>query len=353
LTEFGARAAPLLKEAGNSFDVLLAQLLGLLQTFTWAVPSDTQELVPDVSLFDHMRTTAAIAACLYYVIEDTGVWEEAAVVDREAERFILAVGDVSGIQEYIFGVATAEDIGKGIARRLRARSLFVQLLSETVPLQILRSLDLPLTNTIMASGGKFYLLLPRTASVEAVLTEVQRRLDGWFHHEMNGLLALNLAWAPFSGAELAGGQEHGFGGVVKRAMDRLAGRKDQRFREVLQRGGRWQEESFVFPPFAVDQQACASCHKFPAVDGALCRQCVQDLQWGAFLRKARYAVFGGGPGGDARNLAGTDVTLVENLARLQIEPDLVLSINDPDAADAAQYPALFRYMVTHGPADES
>ncbi|MEM2126188.1 MAG: hypothetical protein QXQ53_07320, partial [Candidatus Methanosuratincola sp.] len=39
-------------------------LLAVLRRFTWAIPSDTRrDLIPDVSLYHHLKTTAAIAAC--------------------------------------------------------------------------------------------------------------------------------------------------------------------------------------------------------------------------------------------------------------------------------------------------
>lgn len=43
----------------------LSTLLAILRKFTWAIPSDTRRnIIPDVSLYDHLKTTAAITACL-------------------------------------------------------------------------------------------------------------------------------------------------------------------------------------------------------------------------------------------------------------------------------------------------
>src|SRR5690606_39117839 len=41
------------------------QLYFLLEKYLWCVPAQTTNYVPDISLFDHAKTTAAIALCLY------------------------------------------------------------------------------------------------------------------------------------------------------------------------------------------------------------------------------------------------------------------------------------------------
>ena len=53
---------------------------------------------------------------------------------REArgDQAILLVGDLSGIQQFIYAVAQPESAEAGIARRLRARSLQLTALSQSV-----------------------------------------------------------------------------------------------------------------------------------------------------------------------------------------------------------------------------
>jgi CRISPR-associated protein Csm1 len=48
----------------GNISVFTESLLYLMEKYTWCIPSSTMDL-PDISLFDHSRTTAAIAACLY------------------------------------------------------------------------------------------------------------------------------------------------------------------------------------------------------------------------------------------------------------------------------------------------
>lgn len=51
-------------KAITDFDAYFNTLYHLLQKYTWCVPSAVWRSKPDVSLFDHLRTTCAIASCL-------------------------------------------------------------------------------------------------------------------------------------------------------------------------------------------------------------------------------------------------------------------------------------------------
>ncbi len=105
----------------TSFDCVVSHFLGILYKYTWCLASDGQGY-PDVSLYDRLRTTAAIASCLYLYHSEEETLSEDELRKKGADQFCLAVGDISGIQNYIFDIASIV-VGGGVARRLRARSL--------------------------------------------------------------------------------------------------------------------------------------------------------------------------------------------------------------------------------------
>lgn len=111
----------------KSFDDVLNKWLNLIEEYMWSVPSDTRYKtgVSDISLYDHLRSSAAIAACLYK--RHIAAIEELRNMNR-TEEFILIGGDFSGIQDYIFDI-TNRGSG-GASKRLRARSAFIYLFSE-------------------------------------------------------------------------------------------------------------------------------------------------------------------------------------------------------------------------------
>src|SRR5690625_6051188 len=80
-------------------------LLSLLRKYTWCIPSATNTM-PDISLYDHLKTTAAIAVCLHdsEQIEEYGKLPETfdGLKEEEKNRFALLVGDFSGIQKFIY-----------------------------------------------------------------------------------------------------------------------------------------------------------------------------------------------------------------------------------------------------------
>src|SRR3972149_4940252 len=156
LQGFGTEFKSFVNTKQNDFDVMFTNLMTTLMKHAWCIPSNTQEEIPDVSLFDHLKTTCAIAACLYQYHSPN--FKESEIKDDKTEKFILLVGDLSGIQNYIFNIT---HIGAGgVAKRLRARSFQLNLMSEIISHKILHAFNLPLANMLMASGGKFYILLP-------------------------------------------------------------------------------------------------------------------------------------------------------------------------------------------------
>src|SRR5262249_29909423 len=142
----------------DEFDCVFTHLYSLLHRFTACIASDTQSDPPDVSLFDHLRVTAAVAGCLYQFHAAGNTLTDRVLTQPPPKRCTLVVGDLSGIQDYLFDIATVG--AGGVARRLRARSFFLQMLAEVAALKVLGAFDLPLANVLMATGGKVSGLLP-------------------------------------------------------------------------------------------------------------------------------------------------------------------------------------------------
>ena len=166
----------------------------LLLKYTWCIPSAAYLHEPDVSLFDHLKSTSAIASCLYDYFEENKNEE----LSLKPRAFFFVGGDISGIQNYIFSVLSQQ--GK-IARRLRSRSFYVQLISEIATHKILHAFNLPLCNILSSAGGNFYMLLPNLKSTAEKIKDLQREFDTWTLQNLRGEVSLNLAWKEFSGED--------------------------------------------------------------------------------------------------------------------------------------------------------
>lgn len=144
------------------------QLYALLEKYTWSIPSATPTefngkkhlYIPDVSLFDHSRTTAAIALCLYDQLIAGDLNKETIKQIQynkypDESNFLLVMADFSGVQEFIYSISS-----KKAARSLKGRSFFLDLLAEAIAHFFITQLDLKQANLLYNGGGNFFLLVP-------------------------------------------------------------------------------------------------------------------------------------------------------------------------------------------------
>ncbi len=274
----------------SNFDQLTAEkLINFLHFLTWkycwCIPSATYNVEPDVPLFDHLKTTAAIAGCLYLYRKEN----PNANLDIKGETLCLIGGDISGIQTYIFDVLTQQ--GK-VAKRLRARSLFVQLISEIASHKVLHAFRLPLCNLILSAGGNFYILAPNLRDTFKLVNDLQKEFDEWTLKNINAELSVSLASEKLSGRDLSD-----FSKALEELKTALNYRKHQPHIAALSSQEKWLVEKFIRPEVVEgDEKACQGCHKFPIkepaqVENNLCERCSNDTEIGQLLPKTKYLAF--------------------------------------------------------------
>ena len=268
---------------GFSIGDLIDFLTSLLWKYCWCIPSAVYRHEPDISLFDHLKTTAAIAGCLCAYEMDT----DEHPLTTESEAFCLIGGDISGIQNFIFDVLTQQ--GK-VAKRLRARSLYTQLVSEIASHRVLQAFDLPLCNILSSAGGNFYILVPNLKEARSRLEGLQEEFDKWLLSHLSGELSVSLASVELSGKDLAD-----FSQALDILKSRLGQNKYRPYRLALTSNGAWLEEKFVMPVVVEgDEGVCQGCHKFPRDEKAeemLCERCSADTAIGQFLPRREYIAF--------------------------------------------------------------
>jgi CRISPR-associated protein Csm1 len=158
-------------------------LLSLLYKYTTSIPSSTIHF-PDTSLYDHAKTTAAIAVCLYDVTKEA---------KKEESPFLLIGGDFSGIQSYIYQIIS-ENAGKS----LKGRSFYLKLLSDSIVRLLINELNLFQANVIYNSGGSFYILAPNTSTTRSKLEEVITRIEANLFKHHGTSLFVAIAAVPVS-----------------------------------------------------------------------------------------------------------------------------------------------------------
>lgn len=171
--------------------------------YTQAIPAATAFNVrPEVSLYDHSRTTAALAAAIWRYHHDQDDDTEQVrrrLRDRNRpdwvdEKLLLIQGDFFGIQDFIF--ATGGETQRRAAKLLRGRSFYVSLLCECAALRILDRLSLPPTSQVVNAAGKFLIVAPNTDATRTALGEIHVEMDAWFLEHTFGQSGVGIAWLP-------------------------------------------------------------------------------------------------------------------------------------------------------------
>ncbi|MFN5067870.1 MULTISPECIES: type III-A CRISPR-associated protein Cas10/Csm1 [Aphanizomenon] len=126
----------------------------------------------NVALVDMVRTTAAVATAL---------------INNPAEEISLIAGDLSGIQKFIYTISS-----DGALKSLRARSFYLELVTEEIVQQLLEQLELTRTNVIYAGGGNLYILASGKPEVKSIIEKVRHQFNKWFLDEFQGKVFLAL-----------------------------------------------------------------------------------------------------------------------------------------------------------------
>lgn len=168
-------------------------------TASRSVASSTRDEDRDISLYDQLKLTAALAACVSEYLQQADAFS---LLDTPAElrrepAFLFYTADFSRIQRFIYTVHT-----EGALRSLRSRSFFLELLMEHYMDELLDGCGLTRTNIIYSGGGHCYLLLPNTAAVQQPLADWNRAFNGWLNEQFGMQLFLANGWTPCSANDL-------------------------------------------------------------------------------------------------------------------------------------------------------
>ena len=240
-------------------------LYHLLQKYTSYMPSAAYKSVPDIALFDHLKTTSAIADCIY----KTG----------GEEKFLLLGGDISGIQNFIYNIFSPKEAQKGMSKRLRGRSFYISLLTETFAHHILDSLDLSISNLLWCGGGEFIVLAPNTEDIRKIILDTKKRINQSLLKKFQGRLYLAVAYA--EGTTLKD-----FPALLKDVKHRLSVEKNKKFSEIF--------DVSLFEKHP-SEKVCPICgNDFKS--GDFCDECKKQEEIGRNLPKMEYLIEVNGKG---------------------------------------------------------
>jgi CRISPR-associated protein Csm1 len=193
---------------------------------THAIPAATAFGVkPEVALYDHSKTTAALATALWRWHNEKGTESIAALSEGWDEgKFLLVQGDFFGIQDFIFADGGATQ--KHAHKLLRGRSFQVSMMAECAALKLLEALELPPTSQITNAAGKFLIVAPNTESAQIAIANCRQSFNQWCLDHTCGEIGVGLATTPASCNDFTAGR---FRELTRRLFSELDRAKHQRF----------------------------------------------------------------------------------------------------------------------------
>lgn len=288
------------------------------------VPASTAKgEVPDISLYDRMKMTGAMAACIGQYLKAQSIQDYREVLFKQAtafydrDVFLLASLDLSGIQGFIYTI-TSEDA----LRMLRARSFYLDLLVEHIVDSMLERLSLTRCNLIYAGGGHCYLLLPNTEQAKRTFDNCLASANQWFLAQFGAALYIAGGYVPCSSNVLCDEPkgEGRYAALFRAVSSKLSKQKMQRYsaddiRALNQR----REKNYA--------RECAVCKKIGAVnESGRCPMCEALKQLSAHVLYDWFFAIT-----KAEDAAGVPLPFNSVLRAAQEESDVKATIqNDPD-----------------------
>jgi len=244
----------------------------LLRKYTSLMPSAAYVDHPDISLFDHLKTTSALATCLYYYSQEN----EFKFTDKE-DAYLIVNGDISGIQKFIYKISSPKEAQKGMSKRLRGRSLYLNLINDAIVNRIINDLELTPANILFCGGGHFILILPNTKKAKGVLESVGNDVNSMFLKKFNADLYLAIASKPSSGQDL-----EDFGGVMDDLAFENLKNKRSKFKGFFKELFEKEEE--------IPYQTCPVCGSGNGSNDLFCDECMEHEVLGKNIANADYII---------------------------------------------------------------
>ena len=185
----------------------------------------------NIALVDLVRSTAAVAAAL--------------AKNTDADKLSLIVGDLSGVQKFIYTISSA-----GALKSLRARSFYLELVTEEIVQQLLESLKLSRTNIVFAGASKLYILAADSDATQDTVKKVRDKFNQWLQEQFQGkaFLALDSYSFPVEHDKIL---TQDFAAIWSQANKNLDKQRSQRFRHQL---------SDLLDPKSA-HEPCKVCHR--------------------------------------------------------------------------------------------
>lgn len=195
------------------------------------VPSSTSKNeIADISLFDHVKLTAAIASCIYQYLMANNIdnYKQELFIDGksfyEKNVFMLYSMDISGIQKFIYTIHS-----ENAMKILRSKSFYLEIMMEHIIDCLLDRLHLSRANLIYSGGGHCYILIPNTEEVRTIVEKYNFEINQWFLDNYKVSLYISSGYSECSSNSLKNDPEGSYAEIFKNISKKISEQKASRY----------------------------------------------------------------------------------------------------------------------------
>lgn len=206
-------------------------LLEVLEANLSYVPSSTAKSeMADISLYDHMKLTAAVSSCILEYLNEQDIvdYREKLFVKGtdfyKEDAFLLYSMDMSGIQDFIYTIAS-----RNALKTLRSRSFYLEIMMEHIIDGLLQKLHLSRANLIYSGGGHCYILTANTEKTKLAAENYILELNEWFLETFQVSLYVGWGCAPCSADALKNVPEGSYEQIFRTISEGISTRKSHRY----------------------------------------------------------------------------------------------------------------------------
>jgi CRISPR-associated protein Csm1 len=259
-------------------------LLEVMEANLSFVPSSTaKNEMADISLYDHVKLTAAIASCIYDYAQEKEIHDfeahffQGAQAFYQEDAFLLFSMDISGIQDFIYTIASENAL-----KTLRARSFYLEIMMEHIIDCLLEKLQLSRANLIYSGGGHCYLLLPNTSGCKNIVESYMSNLNQWLMKTFQISLYVAHGYVACSSNSLKNVPDGSYSEIFKNVGSMISAKKSHRYSaaDIIRMNSE---------PYADFTRECKVCKRISEVDeNGECEICSAIENFSKNILQARF-----------------------------------------------------------------
>lgn len=181
----------------SDYEFINAFICLLEKYFTFMADDTSNAKLADVSLFDHLKMTAAFGSCIYLYAKEQQYTDYYKIFLNASSKtkfystkaFMLVNFSISGIQKFVYSIPS-----DGALKNLRGRSFYVNLLMEFITDQFLDKLGLSRANVLYIGGGSVTLLLPNLNNIISEIKNYSENINKWLIQNFQSSLFLEYGY---------------------------------------------------------------------------------------------------------------------------------------------------------------